>query len=203
MVENQKLRAITAAEDKIGLKRDLASELDHLEAELTELRLEYEQYFAGVIPLAPEKMHARIKHTMRRLRKAPFRNSALNYRLRAIEQRYQTFNNYWQRVLKQRDEGKYFKDVFKANLRERLAEQDARAQSDVGRAEHSMRALFEAYRAALEKQTGRPKELSFDAFQKSLVTRAKDFKQKHPDKKLAFKVVVKDGKVMMQARVRN
>jgi len=181
---------------------DLRHELDKLEVMLGELKVLYEQFFLGVLTLPPDKSHTMVKMALRRLRKAPFKSSALAYRLRSIENRYSTLFTYWQRVLREREEGVYARDVFKAHMREKNALEDQRAGTVVGAAEKQMHNLFDTYREALEKSTGRKHTLNFDSFQESLLKRAKDFKEKHGSKKLAFKVVMKDGKVTLQARVK-
>jgi hypothetical protein len=188
--------------DKEELKPELSEELSKLEAQIGELKVQYEQYFAGLLPLAPERLHAEVKRRLRALMKAPFRSSSLNYRLRALKSRFDTFGSYWRRVLNEREAGTYSRDVFKANLRERFALEDARAQSKVGAAEKSLQQLFTAYKIASEKHTGKTPNLDFKSFEKSIIARAKDFKTKHAGKKLAFKVVVKNGKVTVQARVK-
>ena len=189
-------------EDKSQQRRDLVAELSQLEEMISDLKVQYEQFFSGILALAPEKAHADVKRTIRGLMQAPFRNSALNYRLRALRNRYNSLDTYWQRVLKQREEGTYSKDVFKANLRERNAFEEARAETKAGKAEKGMSALFDSYCSALEKNGGRKPGVNFEDFQKSLINRARDFKARHAGKKLAFKVVVKDGKVTVQARVK-
>lgn len=181
---------------------DLRAELDHLDSMLSELRVLFEQYFSGLIPLAPEKPHAEVKRKIRQLRKAPFKNSALNYRLRTLEVRYGTLHTYWQRVLREREEGTYHKDIFKANMRERQASEAAFAQTQEGAADKGMKNLFDAYRSALEKVSGHAPRIDFGAFKDSLIKRAKDYKRQHGDKKLTFKVVVKDGKVAVRASVK-
>ena len=123
----------------------------------------------------------------------------MTYKLKMLVSRYHTLNTYWQRVLKAREDGTYCKDVFKANLRERRALEEAYAQTAQGAAERGMQQLFQSYREALEKQTGAVQRLNFEAFSKSLVERAKEFKARHQCKKVAFKVVVKEGKVTILA----
>ena len=184
------------AEEHSGVRGDL----DRLEGLLAELKTQYEQYFSGVVPLPPDKLHNDTRRALRALMKAPFRNSAMNYRLRALESRYNTFNTYWQRVLKEKEEGKYFRDVFKAELREKAAAEEARAQTPAGAAERGMRALFNTYRSALEKHGGLKHEPNFETFEKSLLQRVRDFKEKHGMQKVSFKVVVKNNKVTVQVR---
>lgn len=187
-------------EERAQERVDVRMELDQLEDELTTLKILYEQYFAGVFAIAPEKQEQLFKAHMRRLKKAPFKSSAMNFKLRAIDSRYQTYNNYWQRVLREREEGTYSKDVFKANLREAFAEEDSRAVTKIGKTEKHMRELFNAYRSALEKTKGTVQELDFGKFRESLTKTARDLKEKMGSKKIAFSIVIKEGKVKVKAK---
>lgn len=177
---------------------DVRAELDKFERMLEELKVQYEQYFLAINPIPPEKAHNDLKRFLRLIRKTPLKSSALSYRMKMLDSRYQTYHTYWQRTLKQREEGTYSKDVFKANMRDRFALEDARAQTSVGAAEKSFRALFNAYKQALEQNSGQSARLDFDAFQKNLIQRAKDFKEQTGAKKVSFKVVMKEGKVAVQ-----
>ncbi len=189
-------------EDKSLRRQDLTAELTALENMISDLKVQYEQYFSGILPLAPERLHADVKRTIRNLMNAPFRSSAINYRLKALKNRYSTLDTYWQRVLKQREEGTYSKDVFKANLREKISQEAAREQTAAGVAQKGFTALFNSYCEALEKQSGNKAQVDYEAFQKSLIARAKEFKAKNQGKKLSFKVVIKDGKVTIQGKVK-
>ena len=181
-------------------KLNFRVELDKFESSLAELKLLYEQYFSGIIPIAPEKLHKRVKRHLRMLRTAPFKNSTINYQIKVLEGRYHTFNNYWQRVMKQREDGVYHKDVFKANIRERAMLEEERALTAEGAADRSMRELFRSYKETLVKVTGKDQRVEYDNFRKSLIKRAKDYKQQTGAKKLTFKISVKNGKVSVQAR---
>lgn len=182
-----------------GKASDVVADLNRLETMIGDLKVLYEQHFLGVLSFPPDKEHNQLKLFMRTLRKAPFKNSATVYRLRALETRYGTLNTYWQRVLREKENGTYIKDVFKANMRERHALEDAYAQTAKGKANRSMQTLFESYRDALEKSTGRKHNLDFEQFRRSLVKRAKEFKEQHGNRKLSFKVIVREGKVSVQA----
>ena len=189
-------------EERAHGRVDLRFELDQLEARISDLKVQFEQYFSGILQFPPDKLHTEVKRTIRRLLSAPFKNSEMTFRLRSLENRYSTYNTYFERVLRQREEGSYKRDVFKADIRERHAHEDRHAQTAQGAAERGMQSLYNSYKAALEKQTGMPQNVDFKAFQQSLLARAKDFKAKHAGKKVTFKVVVKEGKVSVQARVK-
>ena len=183
-----------------NITKDLRVELDKLEQMIAQLRVDYEQYFIGLVQLAPERQHNAVKKKLRELRKAPFRSNAINFRLKALESRYQAFNSYWQRVAKEREEGTYSKDVFKANLRERYAAEDAWNETSAGKAEKGMQNLFQTYKDALERHSGKKQQLDFKAFEKSLIEKAKLLREQ--GHKVSFRVVVENGKVTLKAKVK-
>lgn len=177
-------------------------ELDALEKDIESLRIQYEQYFTGLLPLSPDKPHAHVKRTIRKLLKAPFRNSEMNFKLKVLEGRFNTLNSYWQRVLRQREEGTYHKDVFKAAIRDKYAAEEARAGTKEGAQERGIQTLFNSYQAALEKQTGAAQNLDFGVFKKTILQRTEDFKAKNVGKKLSFKISIKNGKVTLEAKAK-
>ena len=189
-------------EERARARMDLRKELDRLDTSISDLKVQFEQYFSGLNPFPPDQLHAEVKRHIRKLMNAPFKNSEMSFRLRTLENRYSTFNTYFERVMRQREEGSYKRDVFKADIRERNAIEDRQAQTAQGVAQKGMQALFNSYKAALEKQTGMQQNINFESFQKNLLARAKDFKAKHADKKVTFKVVVKNGKVTVQAKLK-
>lgn len=198
----------SAAGDKKSLKErafdrmNVRAELDRLEKLIADLKVQYEMHFTGALPLAPDRLHQEVRLFFMKLKKAPFRNSEMNYRLRALDNRFQTFNNYWKRVQREREDGTYARDVFKANLRERVLQEETRAQTAEGKAEKGFQQLFQSYKAALEKASGKEQKLDFGAFQKSLLARAKELKESHGVEKVSFAVVIKDGKVKVQAKAK-
>ncbi|MCI5065361.1 hypothetical protein MRY87_06520 [bacterium] len=175
------------------------AELEKAQQDLEQLRTYYEQYFIGIHKFPPDKQHQEMKRLLRRLKSAPFRNSQTNYQLRMLEQRYQAYATYWKRVMREREAGTYFRDVFKAELRERIAAEDAESQTQRGQVKAGVKALFDTYQQAIEQQTGKRMNLDYDKFQKRLVQQAKSFQEKNGKKKLSFKVVVQEGKVRVRA----
>jgi len=97
--------------------RDLDAELDALERKISELKVQYEQYFLDVITQAPDKLFDEVVKLVKSLQTAPFKNSVTRFRLKTLTTRFQTYKTYWEKVKKQREEGTYRRDVFKAKLR--------------------------------------------------------------------------------------
>jgi hypothetical protein len=188
----------TAANDNKP-KKQLTKELDRFEAQLNELRILYEQFFVDVLPQPPLKQHEAIVRLIRQLLKAPFKNSQSRFRLRMLVQRYQSYNTYWERVNKQREDGTYTRDLFKAEMRAKMIEDAEKAASRAGAAERSLRQLFNSYESAIRKSGQNADKLNFDAFKNTMLKRAKQLKKEQGVKKLSYKVVVKDGKVTIKA----
>ena len=193
MVESsskQKEAKQKAREEETGANAALERELELLEAKIEELKILYEQFFVDILPHPPDQLRAEVVRTIRKLLRAPFRNSTTRFRLRTLVQRYQTYSTYWERVNKQREEGTYFRDVFKAEVREKVGEQ-AKAEAQTGSAEKAMRQLFKSYESALSQAGQATKNLNYDAFKQSLLKKAKDLREQHGVKRLRYKIVVK------------
>jgi hypothetical protein len=194
-----KLSKTKPKEDAQKARRDLDRELDLLEAKIEELKILYEQFFVDILTQPPDQLRKEVVKKIKKMLKAPFKNAASRFRLRMLVQRYQSYATYWERVNKQREEGTYFRDVFKADMREKMDEETARLASKGGVADKAFRQLYASYEAAVRKSGKGAQNLNFDAFKKSLMKKAKELKEKHGVKKLHYKIVLKDGKVLVKA----
>ncbi|MEO8876826.1 MAG: hypothetical protein ABI461_14630, partial [Polyangiaceae bacterium] len=92
-----------------------------LETRVDRLRSLYEQYFMGIEkmePLVPKKDVERRFQTMRR---EQIRNTALRFRFQMVLQKYNTYQSYWMRIMRQIEDGTYKRDVLRAraNMAER------------------------------------------------------------------------------------
>ncbi len=180
-------------------KKAFDHQLDQFERRLEELRILYEQYFVDIFPLPPDKERKEVQRLQRELLRAPFKSSARKFRMRQLITRYNTLVTYWTRVLKAREEGRYVKDVFKAEIREKAQKETDLMNSQHGAAEKGFRQLFGSYENAMKKAGMKSDNLDYNAFRKSLMKQAKIMREKHGVKKLNYKIVVKDGKAVVKA----
>lgn len=97
--------------------RDVEPDLDLLENKIGELKVQYEQYFLDIITQPPDKLFEEVVRLIKTLQNAPFKNSVTRFRLKTLTTRFQTYKTYWEKVKKQREEGTYKRDIFKAKLR--------------------------------------------------------------------------------------
>ena len=178
--------------------RDQLMELDNL---LVDLKTQYEQYFLGILTLPPDKLYNLVKRKLRELRKFPFKNSRVRFKLVALDRRFQTYDTYWQRVLREKESGVYSKDVFKAELRQRNTQEDRVAGTTKNSTETYVQGLFNSYADALERSSGKRHALDYERFKAELMKRAKVLKEQAQGKKVTFRVVDKGGKVTLEAKI--
>jgi hypothetical protein len=93
---------------------ELDTAIDELETRVERLRSLYEQYFMGIEKIAPAVAHKDVTRRIDILRHEQIRNTAKRFRLQMIIQRYNTFQQYWQRILREIENGTYKRHVLRA-----------------------------------------------------------------------------------------
>jgi hypothetical protein len=197
--EGEQKASATAIQSSEQLRLWLAE----LETKIEDLRIQYEQFFGGTVARPPERFHQSVQRELRELQKAPFKGSALGFKARSVSTRFVTLSTYWKRTLRDRENGVYAKDVFKADLRAVHKHEDQRRGTAVGKAEKSLKELYYSYREALEKSSGHKSTLNFENFQRSINQRAREIKRTSGAHSLSFTIVTKDGKVTVQIAASN
>ncbi len=105
---------------KIEVNNDqvIQEEVEKVEKELNELRANYELYFMGVEKAEPVNQRDLLKATIRRWQEMRPRNTALKFKIQQLKARMVSLENYWQRVMRQRESGTYHRDQAKVDRRE-------------------------------------------------------------------------------------
>ena len=75
--------------------------LEELETRLERLRALYEQYFMGIERIEPAIARKDVDRRIYVLRREKIRNTAKRFKLQTIIQRYNTFQQYWQRICRE------------------------------------------------------------------------------------------------------
>ncbi len=95
--------------------------VQELEEELETLKARYEQYFLGIERREPAPWREELKRSIARVKGTFTRNAALRFRIQALHARYLSYERLWLRSAREREEGTYKRDLFKARLRAREA----------------------------------------------------------------------------------
>ena len=81
-------------------------ELKALEIEMRRLEAEYNMYFAGRSPRPPVETRRRVTGMVRQLDRQQLSNYAERFRFTALQTRFQSFSELWDRSMRARDEGR-------------------------------------------------------------------------------------------------
>ncbi len=101
----------------------IEQELEELESRLERLRALYEQYFLGLEKLEPTVLRKEVDRKMWVLRREKIRNTGLRFKFQGLVQRYNTYQQYWTRVVREIEAGTYRRDILK--VAQRFGDKDA------------------------------------------------------------------------------
>jgi hypothetical protein len=93
---------------------EIAALVDDLESRVERLRAIYDQYFMGIERLEPLILKKEVERRIWMLRREQIRNTAMRFKLQTTIQRYNTFQQYWQRICREIENGTYTRDVARA-----------------------------------------------------------------------------------------
>nr|WP_320049270.1 hypothetical protein [uncultured Desulfuromonas sp.] len=92
-----------ALDDRAQIKQYL----EDIELRLKELRIRYEQYFAGVEKRAPVREREALERYLRRLNQRRIIQTELRYRFQNLSGSFYSYQNMWDRIQREMDEGRY------------------------------------------------------------------------------------------------
>ncbi len=210
------------AEDPLSRSRrgkdELAESVQAIEEELEALKARYEQYFLGIERREPVHTREELKRNVARLKGAFTRNAGLRFRIQALHARYLSYERLWLRGSREREEGTYRRDLFKARLHARDARAREKGEGAVGDdaaaapasrpaptpvpggvGEAQLRALFDAYVDAKRRCNEDVSRLTYEAVARSVTRQLPELMTRFKAKSVDFKVEVKDGRAVLKA----
>lgn len=179
----------------------IAQDLNRLEAELRQLEVEYNMFFAGRLPRPPWETRGRVEALVKQYDRAYISNYAERFRFSTLQSRFATFVDLWDRGQRAREEGR------PGPFPQQAASRTPRRASDrivhVASFRDPMREmdrLHELYEAVAEARRDVGQDpVPFHRFAhlvKAQVARLRE--EGSPE--VAFRVAVKGGKVNLTAR---
>lgn len=98
-------------------KEQLSLEVKDIEEELERVKARYEQFFLGYERREPKREQGEIRKRVMLVKEAFTRNAALKFRIQSLHARYLSYERLWVRSAREKEEGTYRRDLFKARLR--------------------------------------------------------------------------------------
>jgi hypothetical protein len=201
-------------------KPEIDEELQQLEEYLNRLRLEYEQFFRGVMKREPYVLRGKVQKTITRFMEDPPKSTAHKFKFNALNAKYQTFRTLWGRTMRELEAGTHRSQRFQQSLSEpakdeqmRLASKQEREAKTQGQAPAKPAAdpsaapaspLDRLYEALLNarRQTGESTDLTREKIAEIVRKQTEAIRAKvGPDAKVKFRVVVEDNKAKLKGSV--
>jgi hypothetical protein len=113
-----------------GQQDPVDEELDDLDQSIKRLRVEYDQFFLGILKRPPAVLQGRVQKVIVKYSNEQLRKTHQKFRFNQLNSKYQIYRQQWGRTIRQIEAGTYKGHRFKANLHERERALAARAQSD-------------------------------------------------------------------------
>lgn len=110
-------------------KKNQIEAIDALEQALDRLKLAYEKYFRGIERRPPVHERMALEREVREFFRSPPRTAAARFRFSNFRQRMTALETYWNRVMRQIEEGTYERDVRRARSRMAAAAGEDRPRS--------------------------------------------------------------------------
>ena len=96
---------------------EISQLIGELEERVERLRALYDQYFMGIERLEPMILRKDVDRRLWALRREQIRNTGLRFKLETTIQRYNTYQQYWQRIVREIENGTYQRDLGRAAQR--------------------------------------------------------------------------------------
>lgn len=106
---------------------ELEREAHAVEEELEALKARYDLYFLGIERREPARWRDELKKKVARLKVAFTRNTGVKFKIQSLHARFLSYERMWLRSAREKEEGTYRRDLFKARLRHK---DEARAAKD-------------------------------------------------------------------------
>lgn len=174
----------------------LGETLDQMARDIRQLQIDYERFFNGALPVPPEELRNRIQTQIRNLRTLKISTTLDNYRLGDLEARFNSYNEMFNRRLRDREEGRH-PGAHHAPQPERRRH-DPRAGVTLGDSfdPEAVEALYHG----LASGPGEGPKFDLDSFEKYLARQVAAVREKTGCDQVQFRLAEEDGKLKLKAR---
>lgn len=191
----------------MGLKEDL----DILDTKISKLKVDYEQYFAKILKREPTALKDEIERMILKYSNQSITNTSLKFRYSTLTSKYTSYKQFWNRILRQIEEGTYSRGAFGAKLPEMPVNVNGTPQqrpdatstppcgvkdgapTNLDKFKSVYQQLIEARKACKESVEG----MTYEKFTQALAQQTEKVKKDLQCKDIEYKVAVKDGKAKL------
>ncbi len=180
----------------MGIQEDIA----FLEGSISELIIKYEQYFLGIEKREPLKLCEDIERFIRRYNTSTIINTMTKFKFNTLVGKFNSYKQYWTRIIRLIEEGKYSRDRFK--MARHLAEDAPLPPSQYHERpqQNDAEIVFQNYLEARKKCNLPTDNISRDTMFTIIEKQREALRNKHNCSEVEFRVVIEDGAPKLKAR---
>ncbi len=179
----------------------ISSELDRAELMLKELRIKYEQYFAGVEKIAPSKNKDEMERHLRLLGRKMITQTDLRYRLQNLSSGFYSYAAMWERVQRQMDEGRYARHAKRNAFKAAASAGNAAATPPPSTINCAQ--LYQDYLRMCRECKLTPAIAGASSMETFVRNKQETVRQRYGDVQCSFTVVSEDGKPRIKVKFEN
>jgi hypothetical protein len=177
----------------MGIQEDIL----HFEQSIGELIIKYEQYFLGLEKREPLKLLEEVDRIARRYANVQIVNTMLKFRYNALVARLNSYRQYWNRINRLIEDGKYSREKFK------MERQQGRHQPPAPRDKpangHDLDNVWQQYLAA-RRQCNLPVDTVSRDQIVTVIEKQRPLLMAKYNCAIEFKVVIQDGAPKIKAQ---
>jgi hypothetical protein len=177
---------------------DLEQKILILERDLREHVKNWERFFCGALRVPPEIERTRFAQRLRTLAEQNFNRRADQFRVEQLQHRFMSYSQNWERMLREREEGRYKRAEGMSSPKTHPHIEEANAPTLTSVDSSGRRSLFDRYVSA-KRQLGLDVRIGRSEFDQQL-ERQREQLQDKLGRQVQFEVRVEDGKVKLAAR---
>jgi hypothetical protein len=178
---------------------DVVEDLQLLDVKLKMLKNEYEQYFMGSRMREPSLLRGEVQKMVAYYANVPIRNTGYRFKFNNLRARFFAFRRHWDRILREIEEGRYERHLFRAKLREREQGKPSGSPGPAADSEKKERDdVFDSYLAAREACGQSTRGITRKKLDTLMQKQAAQLTGKLGCEEVKFRVVVADGKAKLK-----
>ncbi|MBI5588195.1 MAG: hypothetical protein HY889_07510 [Deltaproteobacteria bacterium] len=190
----------------------MAEDIDLLDSKIARLKVEYEQYFMKVLKREPVKLRDEIEKTILFYSNKNLTNTSYKFKYNSVVAKYNSYKQYWSRVLREIDEGTFTRKGegdslgLKTSPGKTAPERTPIAAVPSARPDAPNSEIEEVYRQYIDKrkECNEPTEgITVDTLARTIEKYKKQVEEQYRTKEIDLKVYVKDGKTRLTITPRN
>jgi len=179
-------------------------DIELLDSKIARLKVDYEQYFARIQKREPAKLRDEVDRAVLSLSNRQLTNTGLKFKLNSIVAKYNSYKQYWNRVLRAVEEGTYVRKgeggvELESALRRPGPESAGNAplQKEAPQGGNGFDDLYAKYIEARRSCNESVDAITPEALKKTVEQYRKKVEEQYQTKDVEFKVSIKDGKAKL------